>query len=165
PPRFKNGFKGAAVEVRAQPVLEKAYDSGVGDRRVHRETGRRADLHDQRVGRIDPHHVARCRSTRSTPESEGKIILGARTAYPARAFSAVEGGHLAMISRRVFSTTLAAGAAVALMSQRGPVAIAATVKARNIVFVHGLFADGSCWLDVIARLQPMGFNLTSVQNP
>jgi len=26
-------------------------------------------------------------------------------------------------------------------------------KARNIVLVHGLFADGSCWSEVIARLQ------------
>jgi pimeloyl-ACP methyl ester carboxylesterase len=31
--------------------------------------------------------------------------------------------------------------------------------------VHGLFADGSCWSDVIARLQPRGLNVTSVQNP
>ena len=29
-------------------------------------------------------------------------------------------------------------------------------KARNIVLVHGLFADGSCWSEVIARLQPKG---------
>jgi pimeloyl-ACP methyl ester carboxylesterase len=31
--------------------------------------------------------------------------------------------------------------------------------------VHGLFADGSSWSDVIGRLQPMGFKVTSVQNP
>jgi pimeloyl-ACP methyl ester carboxylesterase len=37
--------------------------------------------------------------------------------------------------------------------------------ARNVVLVHGLFADGSCWSDVIARLQPAGLNVTSVQNP
>jgi pimeloyl-ACP methyl ester carboxylesterase len=38
-------------------------------------------------------------------------------------------------------------------------------KARNVVLVHGLFADGSCWTDVIARLQAAGLNVTSVQNP
>jgi pimeloyl-ACP methyl ester carboxylesterase len=38
-------------------------------------------------------------------------------------------------------------------------------KAKNIVFVHGLFADGSCWTEVIVRLQSRGFNCTSVQNP
>jgi pimeloyl-ACP methyl ester carboxylesterase len=37
--------------------------------------------------------------------------------------------------------------------------------ARNIVLVHGLFADGSCWTDVIRRLQSAGLNVTSVQNP
>ena len=31
--------------------------------------------------------------------------------------------------------------------------------------MHGLFADGSCWSEVIARLQPKGLNVTSVQNP
>jgi hypothetical protein len=28
--------------------------------------------------------------------------------------------------------------------------------ARNIVLVHGLFADGSCWSEVIGRLQAAG---------
>jgi pimeloyl-ACP methyl ester carboxylesterase len=37
--------------------------------------------------------------------------------------------------------------------------------ARNIVLVHGLFADGSCWSEVIARLQAAGLHVTSVQNP
>jgi hypothetical protein len=31
--------------------------------------------------------------------------------------------------------------------------------------VHGLFADGSCWSEVIARLQAAGLNATAVQNP
>jgi pimeloyl-ACP methyl ester carboxylesterase len=37
--------------------------------------------------------------------------------------------------------------------------------ARNIVLVHGLFADGSCWSEVIARLQAAGLHVTAVQNP
>jgi pimeloyl-ACP methyl ester carboxylesterase len=37
--------------------------------------------------------------------------------------------------------------------------------ARNVVLVHGLFADGSCWSDVIGRLQASGLNVTAVQNP
>ncbi|MGD0191607.1 MAG: alpha/beta hydrolase [Rhizomicrobium sp.] len=37
-----------------------------------------------------------------------------------------------------------------------------TPKGRNIVLVHGLFADGSCWSDAIARLQPNGLSVTSV---
>jgi pimeloyl-ACP methyl ester carboxylesterase len=39
------------------------------------------------------------------------------------------------------------------------------VKARNVVLVHGLFADGSSWTEVIARVQRAGLTVTSVQNP
>ena len=39
------------------------------------------------------------------------------------------------------------------------------LKAKNVVLVHGLFADGSCWSEVIPRLQAAGLNVTSVQNP
>jgi pimeloyl-ACP methyl ester carboxylesterase len=45
------------------------------------------------------------------------------------------------------------------------VAHAGSIKASNIVMVHGLFADGSCWTEVIPRLQAAGLNVTSVQNP
>src|SRR6201986_5074586 len=44
-------------------------------------------------------------------------------------------------------------------------AAAAPAKATNVVLVHGLFADGSCWSEVIARLQAAGLNATAVQNP
>jgi pimeloyl-ACP methyl ester carboxylesterase len=37
-------------------------------------------------------------------------------------------------------------------------------RAKNVVLVHGLFADGSSWGDVIPRLQAVGLNVTSVQN-
>ena len=33
------------------------------------------------------------------------------------------------------------------------------------MLVHGLFADGSCWSEVIPRLQAAGLDVTSVQNP
>jgi len=68
-----------------------------------------------------------------------------------------------MMSRRRFASALAAGAAGALMPR---LARAASVpEARNVVLVHGLFADGSCWSEVIAHLQAAGLNVTSVQNP
>jgi len=41
----------------------------------------------------------------------------------------------------------------------------AVPKARNVVLLHGLFADGSCWSEVIGRLQAAGINVTAVQNP
>ncbi|ADG09891.1 alpha/beta hydrolase [Caulobacter segnis] len=41
----------------------------------------------------------------------------------------------------------------------------ARTAARNIVLVHGAWADGSCWSEVIPRLQGKGCNVTAVQNP
>jgi pimeloyl-ACP methyl ester carboxylesterase len=68
-----------------------------------------------------------------------------------------------MMNRRVMIGSAAASAALPLLNR---VASAQTSpKARNVVFVHGLFADGSCWSKVIARLQQKGVNCTSVQNP
>ena len=43
------------------------------------------------------------------------------------------------------------------------IAVAAPVK--NIVLVHGAFADGSSWSKVIPILQAKGYNVTAVQNP
>src|SRR5437667_6143166 len=70
-----------------------------------------------------------------------------------------------MISRRAFSTALLTGAAASLISTRGMAANATPEKARNVVLVHGLFADGSSWSEVVARLQAAGLNATAVQNP
>ncbi len=68
-----------------------------------------------------------------------------------------------MMDRRTFTRTLAAGAAASLLPR---VALAqAAAGARNVVLVHGLFADGSSWSEVIARLQAAGLNPTAVQNP
>ena len=71
-----------------------------------------------------------------------------------------------MMNRRAFSAAAVVAAAVSMVSTRSmTAAFAAPAKARNVVLVHGLFADGSCWSEVIARLQAAGFNATAVQNP
>jgi pimeloyl-ACP methyl ester carboxylesterase len=70
-----------------------------------------------------------------------------------------------LANRRAFSAALIAGAVASLTSAGGKAAIANANKARNIVLVHGLFADGSCWSEVIPRLQSKGLNVTGVQNP
>src|SRR5258708_18120236 len=67
------------------------------------------------------------------------------------------------MNRRAF-VGMAATAAASTLFQRTAVAQSAP-KARNVVLVHGLFADGSCWSEVIARLQAAGLNATAVQNP
>jgi pimeloyl-ACP methyl ester carboxylesterase len=62
--------------------------------------------------------------------------------------------------------TLVSALAALLVATFAPVASSAQESgARNIVLVHGLFADGSSWSEVIPRLQAAGFNVTSVQNP
>src|SRR5258706_6122774 len=38
-------------------------------------------------------------------------------------------------------------------------------QARNVVLVHGAWADGSSWSEVVARLQAAGLHVTAVQNP
>src|SRR5690349_20355481 len=78
---------------------------------------------------------------------------------------AIHGVRDMMMNRRGFSTALIAGAATSFISAPVPAAISAPVPARNVVLVHGLFADGSSWSEVIARLQAAGLNVTSVQNP
>src|SRR5437867_7687293 len=70
-----------------------------------------------------------------------------------------------MMNRRTFSTALLTGAAASLISTRGMAANATPEKAQNVVLIHGLFADGSCWSEVIARLQRRGIQATAVQNP
>jgi pimeloyl-ACP methyl ester carboxylesterase len=77
----------------------------------------------------------------------------------------IKGRNIMTMNRRTISTALLAGAAASLISARGIAASATPPKARNVVLVHGLFADGSSWSEVIARLQTAGLNVTSVQNP
>ena len=76
-----------------------------------------------------------------------------------------KGRDIMIMNRRTFSTALLAGTAASLISTRGTAANATPPKARNVVLVHGLFADGSSWSEVIARLQAAGLNATAVQNP
>ena len=68
------------------------------------------------------------------------------------------------MNRRTFSSGLALGAVTALVFPNLARAQSIT-PALNVVLVHGLFADGSCWSEVIPRLQASGLNVTAVQNP
>jgi pimeloyl-ACP methyl ester carboxylesterase len=71
------------------------------------------------------------------------------------------------MDRRTFVKMMAIGAA-SPFAQGAAFAQAPNAQvpqARNVVLVHGLFADGSCWSEVIPRLQAAGLNVTSVQNP
>jgi pimeloyl-ACP methyl ester carboxylesterase len=69
------------------------------------------------------------------------------------------------MDRRAFLGMLAAAGAGISRIQQAAQAAQPLTKARNVVLAHGLFADGSCWSEVIARLQARGMNATAVQNP
>ena len=55
--------------------------------------------------------------------------------------------------------------AIALSADKSRAQLAKPARARNVVLVHGVWADGSSWSDVIPRLQAAGFHVTAVQNP
>jgi hypothetical protein len=71
------------------------------------------------------------------------------------------------MQRRSFTFALTALAAASLVPRLAGAQTPAkpAVRAQNVVLVHGLFADGSCWSEVIPRLQAAGLNVTAVQNP
>ena len=52
-----------------------------------------------------------------------------------------------------------------LMFAAGAQAQTAANEKPTIVFVHGIWADGSCWTNQIAALQTKGYHVVSVQNP
>lgn len=69
-----------------------------------------------------------------------------------------------MMNRRtMIAGSVAAAGALALPARAETKS--RTIPARNVVLVHGLFADGSCWSEVIGRLQASGLTVTAVQNP
>jgi pimeloyl-ACP methyl ester carboxylesterase len=65
-----------------------------------------------------------------------------------------------------FTLALAIVALAATLTSFAAQAQTATpVEARNVVLVHGAWADGSSWAEVIPLLQAAGLNVTAVQNP
>jgi pimeloyl-ACP methyl ester carboxylesterase len=75
------------------------------------------------------------------------------------------------MSRRCFGKSAFAASAGFLLLRdsfaRGqePASSPAPSAAKNVVLVHGAFADGSSWSRVIPLLEAKGFNVIAVQNP
>jgi pimeloyl-ACP methyl ester carboxylesterase len=72
---------------------------------------------------------------------------------------------ITMIDRRALSTMLIAGVATSLLGRSSKAQPRPAESAHNVVLVHGAYADGSCWSEVIGRLQSAGLKATAVQNP
>lgn len=66
---------------------------------------------------------------------------------------------------RVLAVTTISSLGVALLSSQTMAGAMAPTKAHNVVLVHGAYADGSSWSEVIPLLQRAGLTVTSVQNP
>jgi pimeloyl-ACP methyl ester carboxylesterase len=60
---------------------------------------------------------------------------------------------------------LAAAALAGILGSPAHAQTAAPVEAKNVVLIHGAWADGSSWAEVIPLLQAAGLNVTAVQNP
>jgi pimeloyl-ACP methyl ester carboxylesterase len=68
-----------------------------------------------------------------------------------------------MLNRKLLNGLFAVIAAASALP--GLVRAADVPVAKNVVLVHGLYADGSSWIDVIPYLERAGLNVTAVQNP
>jgi pimeloyl-ACP methyl ester carboxylesterase len=80
---------------------------------------------------------------------------------------------MALSRRAVVTTGIAGAAGLALANtlagtsraEPGVSVPLADTRAASVVLVHGLYADGSSWIDVIPFLQRAGLNVAAVQNP
>ncbi|MDB4890405.1 MAG: hypothetical protein JWL61_2260 [Gemmatimonadetes bacterium] len=70
-----------------------------------------------------------------------------------------------MTDRRSFLGTVGAATALALVGRIRLGDAAVVPRARNVVLVHGLYADASSWMNVIGPLEDAGLRVTAVQNP
>jgi pimeloyl-ACP methyl ester carboxylesterase len=65
----------------------------------------------------------------------------------------------------LFNSIFAAALALSVVAQSTFAAESAVRGARNVVLVHGAWADGSSWARVIPLLEKAGLNPVAVQNP
>jgi pimeloyl-ACP methyl ester carboxylesterase len=72
--------------------------------------------------------------------------------------------QLALVVPLVIGMTLS-GYSKKLSAAEVSTKLAKQVEVRNVVLVHGAWADGSSWSEVITRLQAAGLHVTAVQNP
>jgi len=66
---------------------------------------------------------------------------------------------------KISKTFLAGSIGVATALAGGSQAQAQQEPVKNIVLVHGAFADGTSWGKVIPILETRGFHVVAVQNP
>nr|WP_298728709.1 alpha/beta hydrolase [uncultured Steroidobacter sp.] len=70
-----------------------------------------------------------------------------------------------MKNTRILATVVAAAALNTTADAQSPAAASGGNPAKNVVLVHGAFADGSGWRGVYDELTQRGYRVTIVQNP
>src|ERR1700680_1694240 len=70
-----------------------------------------------------------------------------------------------MMKLRTFAAMAAGILAATLGAFEARAQPATPVEARNVVLIHGAWADASSWAEVIPGLQAAGLKVTAVQNP
>jgi pimeloyl-ACP methyl ester carboxylesterase len=70
-----------------------------------------------------------------------------------------------MLSLREFSITPATCMVLLALGSIAPFATAAPTAVKNIILVHGAFADATSWSKVIPILEAKGYHVVAVQNP
>jgi pimeloyl-ACP methyl ester carboxylesterase len=88
---------------------------------------------------------------------------------PKRLFAAGRSAFFPSAMRQIASrinvkVALLVAGAVTMGANPSPVSAAVT-SVKNVVLVHGAFADGSSWAKVIPLLEAKGLQVTAVQNP
>jgi pimeloyl-ACP methyl ester carboxylesterase len=79
--------------------------------------------------------------------------------------SIIDEGIRQMKILQQLAVVVAAILSAALVAPSAQAQTAPPVQARNVVLIHGAWADGSSWSEVIALLQAAGLKVTAVQNP
>src|SRR5437870_9192814 len=77
----------------------------------------------------------------------------------------IDNGVRQMKTLRKLSVVAVSILSATLFAAEAPAQTAKPAEARNVVLVHGAWADGSSWAEVISRLQAAGLHVTAVQNP
>jgi pimeloyl-ACP methyl ester carboxylesterase len=69
------------------------------------------------------------------------------------------------MKKKIVKTLLSGSLGVATALSGSAHAQSPQPPVKNVVLVHGAFADGTCWAKVISVLEARGFHVVAVQNP
>jgi pimeloyl-ACP methyl ester carboxylesterase len=99
------------------------------------------------------------------PGSDVIVVAPAAFVLRRAPASTVDEGTRQMRILQKLAVAAVAMLSAALVAPSAQAQTAPPVEARNVVLIHGAWADGSSWSEVIPLLQAAGLKVTAVQNP